>query len=336
MIGDSLLTTPLIPAPEDGSRAQFLFGLVPTPEWLALGGDVRGALVRVKVPGTALVRRSILMQADLEATVTLGRVVGSVTAGYAPEGALGAAITRSTCKTTWSHANIGSATISTKTRRYFYGAGRMNLPFGIRSVEHIAVGSHAHRHQSGRPTAIRRSVRLDGRARCAANSWALPAIFSSARTRTASAATALTSRPRWLFTNLALGASSLITHRQLDPTSLKETWRQVRTARTRATRRRGSHLLALLTEWDYTLTSARDALWVKGIVGYAQAKTWKSRKGAISSLRARRKMSACAARHRLGVLGLLTRGSCSRIRTFASTVSTNPWARISAARRSTR
>ena len=73
-----------------------MFGAAPLPSWLALGGDVRGALLRVKTPGAMMTSRTILMQADLEATVSAGRFVASLTGGYAHEGALGAAITRST------------------------------------------------------------------------------------------------------------------------------------------------------------------------------------------------------------------------------------------------
>jgi len=266
VIGDSLLTTPLAPAPQDGSRAEFLFGLVRTPNWLAFGGDVRGALVGTKVPGAATARRSILMQADLETTITLGRVTGSVTAGYAHEGALGAAITRGT-EDNWVSRQHWLGYYFDEDSTLFLRAGRMNLPFGIRSVEHTLwartlTGTNINDQQQFGAAFAWTGGALRGEFMAIAGNFQLrPDVYRERGYSTYVEAA--------LGTKLALGASSLSTHRKLDPTSLKETWRQVHGVHARYAT--PWEPLVLLTEWDYTLTSARDSFRVKGVVGYAQA-----------------------------------------------------------------
>jgi len=243
-----------------------MFGLVPTPDWLALGGDVRYALLRVKVPGSAVLRRSILMQADLEATATTGRFIASVTAGYAHEGALYASLTRG------SRDNLVS-------RQYWLGyylgesssqllrVGRMNLPFGIRVIEHTLWA----RAQTA--TNIDDQQQFGAALAWASGAWRgeVMAIAGNLQLRPDAY------RERGYSTyveaavapGLALGASSLITHRDRDLTTLKETWRQAHGVSARYAT--PWQPLVLLSEWDYALRSTRDTLRVKGIAGFAQA-----------------------------------------------------------------
>src|SRR5258707_8012073 len=72
--------------------ARFLFGAVRTPEWLELGGDVRVMSLSSKTTGTPLTNRLIWMQLDADATISVSGFVASGTLGFAPEGALGAAL----------------------------------------------------------------------------------------------------------------------------------------------------------------------------------------------------------------------------------------------------
>ena len=74
----------------------------------------------------------------------------------------------------------------------------------------------------------------------------------------------------WLATpKLAIGASSLITHRDLDTRLQRETWRHAHGVFARwAT---DWEPLVLLSEWDYVLVSPKEDEWREGVVGYLQA-----------------------------------------------------------------
>ena len=67
---------------------------------------------------------------------------------------------------------------------------------------------------------------------------------------------------------LALGVSSLITHRDRDTVTLEETWRQVHGGFARWT---PYEPLVLLTEWDYVFESSRNHFYKRGLVSYLQA-----------------------------------------------------------------
>ena len=267
LVGDEVLSMqPGSSSDRVAPTAQFLFGLVPTPDWLLLGGDVRGALLRVKSPGTPTTRRSLLMQADLEATIVSGRFVAHATGGYAHEGALGAAVTRSTednfvSRQHWLGFYLDQE--STLMAR----VGRMNLPFGIRSIEHT-LWAHSltatdinDKQQFGAALSFNTSA-FRGEVMAIAGNLQLRPDDYRERGYSASLEGVIGSR-------LALGVSSLVTHRQLHPTFLKETWRQAHGIHARYAT--PWEPLVLLSEWDYTITSARDQLWRKGVVGYAQA-----------------------------------------------------------------
>src|SRR3954468_482447 len=53
---------------------EFLLGLLPLPDSVLLGGDARGAYVRVAPRGLPASEQLLLMQADLEGQATIGRV----------------------------------------------------------------------------------------------------------------------------------------------------------------------------------------------------------------------------------------------------------------------
>jgi hypothetical protein len=120
---------------EPGKIADFMFGIVPLPEALLLGGDVRPFYLSVKPKGAPAQNRFLWMQADLQGQLTVGRVRANGSIGYAPEGALPAAITHSerdnvVSRVHWVGVDLG------EDRDWLVRAGRMNLPFGIRFVEH--------------------------------------------------------------------------------------------------------------------------------------------------------------------------------------------------------
>lgn len=129
---------------DPGRIKDFAFG-VPLPKQLQLQGDVRGLLYPrpTDAAATEWTVRTLLMQADLRAHVKLGglRAYGSV--GYVSEGADLAWITSNT-----SGGNVVS-------REYWVGydvmkgllvrGGRLALPYGIRSEEHLLYARSATR-----------------------------------------------------------------------------------------------------------------------------------------------------------------------------------------------
>ena len=266
-IGDSILSTKLGPESKDAADTSgFLFGLVRTPDWLELGGDVRAALLRSKVAGVPEQRRTILMQADLSATISVKRFIASATGGYAHEGALGAAVTRGTqdnfvSREHWLGYGLGED--STLLLR----AGRMNLPFGIRNIEHtlwaraLTSTNIDDQQQFGLAFAWNAGV-LRGELMAIAGNFQLRPDDYRERGYSTYIEAAVTPQ-------LALGASSLATHRSLSPSTLTETWRQAHGVHARYAT--PWNPLVLLAECDYTLVSSREQLWRKGFVGYAQA-----------------------------------------------------------------
>jgi len=114
----------------------FAFGAVPLPEELLLQADVRGLALRVEPPSPAPgVTRLILMQADLAAGVIVDRFRASASLGYAHEGALAASVThgegdRLVSRQHWAGIVLG------EDDAFMLRAGRMNLPFGLRAIEH--------------------------------------------------------------------------------------------------------------------------------------------------------------------------------------------------------
>jgi hypothetical protein len=119
---------------EPPRSAEFLFGAVKLPENLLLGGDVRFIRMATRVNGNDDVR-TFFMQADLQGQVAIRRVKVNASIGYSERGARQAALTHDIDKnvvsrTHWVGVDIG------QERNWQLRAGRMNMPFGIRAVEH--------------------------------------------------------------------------------------------------------------------------------------------------------------------------------------------------------
>lgn len=244
--------------------ASFLFGAVKTPEWLELGGDVRLMGLAQKTRGVPMQDRFIWMQLDASATLTTGNFVATGTLGYMPEGALGAALTRGTDDNLVSRQHwIGYQLPAGLMLR----AGRMNLPFGIRSIEHTLwarklTHTNINDQQQYGLSLYLGLDRLRAEVMGIAGNWQLrPDRY---RERGYSAYLEVDA-----LDGLGLGLSSLVTHRELDTVSLEETWRQAHGAFARwAT---PYEPLVLMTEWDYTFESSRDSYYKRGLVSYLQA-----------------------------------------------------------------
>jgi hypothetical protein len=113
-----------------GKSADFLFGLVPLPDPLLLQADVRGLVI--PEPGNV---RAILMQGDLRAAVQAGPVIATGTLGAVSAGAQGAWVTGSDAG--WNLVAREFWAGVTPAKGWMIKAGRMNLPYGIRSENHI-------------------------------------------------------------------------------------------------------------------------------------------------------------------------------------------------------
>lgn len=245
--------------------AGFLFGVVKTPEWLELGGDVRLMQMASKTSGVPLTNRMIWMQLDAGATVTSGNFVASGVLGYAPEGALGATLTRGpehnvTSRQHWLGYQFGVGDL-------FIRAGRMNLPFGLRSIEHTLWARKLTRTNINDQQQYGLSAYFGG-GRVRGEVMGILGNFQLRpdRYRERGYSAYLEGE---LADGLALGVSSLITHRGLDTTTLEETWHQVHGVFGRwAT---PYEPLVLMGEWDYIFDSSRGQYHRRGQVSYLQA-----------------------------------------------------------------
>ncbi len=114
-------------------QGQFLWGHVHTPDWLLLGGSFRPALMDTRVSAGGMTNSSatpILMQADLRAGIKAGgwrasATLGVVSTGGAYDSIAGALVSREH----WVGYTFGGDTFMVR-------AGRMNLPYGLRVIEH--------------------------------------------------------------------------------------------------------------------------------------------------------------------------------------------------------
>lgn len=124
---------------EPSPTAGFLFGLVPTPEWLNPSGNLRGGPMVVVGGNVAAV--PLVMATDLEATLDLSPVVAHLSLGFGWKGMGPAAVVA---------ANPDSGELALVSRAHWLGlkllddslvvrAGRIPVPFGLRNVEHTAA-----------------------------------------------------------------------------------------------------------------------------------------------------------------------------------------------------
>jgi hypothetical protein len=114
-----------------GTAPEFMYGKVPLPSWLVVGGDFRGAYGYFQAPQRYLI--GFPMQADLYGVVTKANLSFHVTAGARPAEFGNEAATRF-----WSREhylmwqqNPGSAD------GLFVRAGRFMPAFGLRFAEHV-------------------------------------------------------------------------------------------------------------------------------------------------------------------------------------------------------
>jgi hypothetical protein len=123
-------------AEEPDRSAGFLFGAIPTPDWLLPGGSYRGMFLTTKPPAPApTIRRYVQMEADLKIGLRPGIFRGGASVGYAHGGALSAAISARdkdnlVSREHWLGVALGEEVL--------LRGGRLSIPFGIRTIEHTS------------------------------------------------------------------------------------------------------------------------------------------------------------------------------------------------------
>jgi hypothetical protein len=208
---------------EPSRAAEPMFGVLPLPSALLVGGSVRSLHLRRFPAQGASSARTILMQADLLGQIELGRLRASASMGYIHEGALPASITRGAedrlvSRVHWAGADLG------REREWLVRAGRMNLPFGLRSIEHVSFVRAETRtdinaaQQHGASIAYHRGP-------WRGELMAVLGNFQIAQDRFRSRGYAgfLELAPSRV---AAVGVSSLALHTDLDPQLLTPSWRQ--------------------------------------------------------------------------------------------------------------
>lgn len=113
---------------------EFLMGLVSPPDWLVVGGTARALGLYTKVNGANATTDAILMQADLRAALQIKQFRAYASVGFLSNGNSPASV-------------FASDDASLVSREHWLGwlfaddkllvrAGRITLPFGVRSIEH--------------------------------------------------------------------------------------------------------------------------------------------------------------------------------------------------------
>ena len=138
----NMLSTRYGPADQEpGKFKDAFFGLVPLPETLLVGGFFRGGYIWNTRDGKLADKRYLAMQADLQGQLTLGAFRVNASIGVAPTSSAAysqrANVTSRTdglnlvSREHWAGVDLAEQTILLR-------AGRINLPFGLRNVEHTS------------------------------------------------------------------------------------------------------------------------------------------------------------------------------------------------------
>ena len=115
---------------EAGPAAGFLFGALTTPEWLLAGGQLRAMPLAVQAGSAPTQTSLILMQADLEAAVhTQSGFRAGVSIGGLATGSMASLAGGLVSREHWAGWSFGDDA-------WLVRAGRINLPYGLRSIEH--------------------------------------------------------------------------------------------------------------------------------------------------------------------------------------------------------
>ena len=142
--GEILLRTryPFEKTDEEAGRAANFLWAIPMPEGLLLGGSIRNGYLVYRIPGAGptpatTTSQLLYMQEDLHGQITLGRFRLNASLGFLPDPQYAGPAQL----TTWSKDNLVMRDIFAgvdlgEDKEVLLRAGRINLPYGIRSNEH--------------------------------------------------------------------------------------------------------------------------------------------------------------------------------------------------------
>ena len=122
---------------EESTYGNFAWGLWKgdPKDMLLVGADVRELYYNQSTQNAPNLSKFIWMQADAEAQLHIDRFRANGTIGYAEQGALPASLTRNPDKNLISRTHWLGVELDTD-KKMMVRAGRLNLPFGLRSIEH--------------------------------------------------------------------------------------------------------------------------------------------------------------------------------------------------------
>ncbi|HVZ71630.1 MAG TPA: hypothetical protein VHJ20_04585 [Polyangia bacterium] len=248
-------------------KAGLLWGHVDTPDWLLLGAGFRAAVLGTQVtgapagsgaPGPSWKADLVLMQADLRAGIRQGPLRASASLGVVNDSSYAAVAGNLVSREHWvGYAPDGDT--------FLVRAGRMNLPFGIRSIEHTLWVRQETRtdindlQEHGVAFAYS-SNRLRAELMGILGNYQISP--DARRQRGYSASVELVPRP-----GLAVGASSLVTHVAQDVRLDVANWRQAHGLFARAS---PAEALVILAEADVVHDSPTGASATTGFVSMLQ------------------------------------------------------------------
>lgn len=248
--------------PEEVDPGVDLFNKLRLPAWLNLGVSTRAAELLVHTP-QGNTSKPLLMIADLRGEVSAGRVHVVATLGFEPEGALLAALTRNqndnlVSREHWVGVDFAEQSVLVR-------AGRMNVPFGLRNIEHPSwIRSETRTdldsaQQYGLAVAYLRDGFRAELMGIAGNFQLTPTVYREQ---------GYSGFAEWSLTpTFTLGASSLLTHAGKDLiTSGDDTLRQAHGVFSRW----GFGPFALLGEADALIKSSRGVSTDVGFAGFTQ------------------------------------------------------------------
>lgn len=210
------------PEDEPGKAAEFLFGVAHLPDELLLGGDVRLMELRVAPKGAPAMSRFDVMQADVQGELSVDRFHVNGSIGYAQRGALPAAMTHKPDHNVVSRVHWLGVDLD-EDKKWMVRAGRLNLPFGLRNIEHTTWVRSATRTDTNQSQQHGLSLSYNGEGvrgelmAIAGNFQVKPGEYRDH---------GYSAFAEWApETNLAIGASSMIVHASLDLFAQTPVWR---------------------------------------------------------------------------------------------------------------
>ncbi len=253
---------------EPGPVADFLFGAIHLPEWLLMEGWVRNGYISTSSGGTTD-SRLLQMLADLAAEVEVGAFRASAELGY------NAADIQLDAQQAWVTSKSGAGNLVSRT--HWFGlsfgedaglvrAGRLNLPFGLRNIEHTMwvrseTRTDINQDQQHGLAVAYSGEHIRGEAMAVLGNYQINPDWYRERGYSAFGEYALGTR-------YAVGLSSLVTHANIDMVTQKDLLRQAHGVFVRAG---PITQLAIMGEFDALLNSGAGASMQTGFTGMLQA-----------------------------------------------------------------